>query len=84
MIVDEAGMVATPDIARLVSLAQKYDVQLVVVFTGILERDRSPFFDLLMADKGCEATPSWLEPVLGTQDLIVFQVKESVRLSSSN
>ncbi len=66
------------------SLAQKYDVQLVVVFTGILERDRSPFFDLLMADKGCEATPSWLEPVLGTQDLIVFQVKESVRLSSSN
>ena len=57
------------------TLARKQGVEMVVLFTSITPRDSNNFFDALIADRGDEALPHWLTPVLVTLNLRLYRIE---------
>ena len=61
------------------TLARKQGIELVVLFTSITPRESNDFFDALIADRGDEALPHWLTPVLVTLNLRLYRVQATAQ-----
>ncbi len=61
------------------ALARQQGIELVVLFTSITPRESNDFFDALIADRGDEALPHWLTPVLVTLNLRLYRVQATAQ-----